>query len=661
VSRSIAYVQRAGAWTLLCAVLVCAWTSAARAQRALSAIAVGSAPPRIDGALGDWRGVTFRTIGDDAEGSLDYALGYDAQALYFGARVYDDALVRSREASPREDALVLTLAMPRPSGAPASSEVWLFAGIPGAQAASAAIGAAGARPARSTAVTIVEGPLPAGKVGYALEARVPWSALEGGAEFLLSRAALRMHDVDGKPGTRPTVHASARAERPSALPPLLCEAGPNAAIDGFLRAKGLSQDSVRHDLFGDAGGDARLERVVLAGTFAVIAGAQVEAGAGYRFHDLPVTMASSVRSAELRDLTGDGKTELLVRLRQQNELGARELFQVIELSGDKPRLLFAAELQKETEHGAVAAELDLGRAQDGKPPAIELRIGSARGLDARSYREQRAPGVEPILLPWGEIERRVYRWDGARFAVTEERPNRAARAASPAGGAAVGRTISAAPARVANAARTVHRQPPGADELVAAFREARGIDPAIKPRFVQHANVAEDGRIESLMLFGKDLLVIGKGYRGGTGYFYYSLPVGEAADIQRVFTGDVTGDRRRELFVRFKQRIGDVEREILLGYTFSGQGVEPIVSVEVRRAQGERSVGNVVALVPAAGHWALRVTPGKARAWDARSYPFVAESSDGYGPLLLPWKDAPVQYHFDGQTLIAGAGAAAKR
>ena len=108
----------------------------------------------------------------------------------------------------------------------------------------------------------------------------------------------------------------------------------------------------------------------------------------------------------------------------------------------------------------------------------------------------------------------------------------------------------------------------------------------------------------------------------------------------------------RELFVRFKQLIGDVQREILLGYTFVGDGVQPVVAVEVRRTQAGRSVGNVVALVPHAGHWALRITPGRAHGWDARSYPFVPESSDDYAPLLLPWKDGAMLYRYDGQQLV---------
>jgi hypothetical protein len=128
-----------------------------------------------------------------------------------------------------------------------------------------------------------------------------------------------------------------------------------------------------------------------------------------------------------------------------------------------------------------------------------------------------------------------------------------------------------------------------------------------------------------------------------------------------MFTGDVTGDGRRELFVRIKQRIGDVQRELLLGFTFRGEGMEQILAVEVRRAQGGRSVGNVVALVPGARTWALRIAPGVARGWDALTYPFVAESTDGYGPLLLPWKDAVQQYRFDGQALVPQSGSIAAR
>jgi hypothetical protein len=189
-------------------------------------------------------------------------------------------------------------------------------------------------------------------------------------------------------------------------------------------------------------------------------------------------------------------------------------------------------------------------------------------------------------------------------------------------------------------------EPPGTDELVAAFVESRGLPKSARPRFVQHANLAEDARIESLMLFGAELLVVGKGFQGGTGYFYFGLPVASPDDVLRLFTADVTGDGRREVFVRIRQRIGDVTRELLLAYTFGAESLQQILGVEVRRAQGSASIGNVVHIVKSGKSWALQIDPGRAEGWSEQSYPFVAESQDTFGPLLLPWRHARALYRY---------------
>jgi hypothetical protein len=79
----------------------------------------------------------------------------------------------------------------------------------------------------------------------------------------------------------------------------------------------------------------------------------------------------------------------------------------------------------------------------------------------------------------------------------------------------------------------------------------------------------------------------------------------------------------------------------------------PILRVEVRRAQGDSAVGNVVDIVRDGKAWALRIAPGVAQGWSAQSYPFASDSSDGVGALLLPWKDHAVRYRFDGTALVA--------
>ncbi|MGD8861508.1 MAG: hypothetical protein PVI30_15980 [Myxococcales bacterium] len=606
---------------------------------------------RVDGDLGEWRGAPFIHLGESDDSALEYALGYDADALYVAARVFDDSFVRTRRPSSREDAVVLTLAMPRAGGRPRVTEVWLFAGVMGEQAATAALGKPGARPRPDGAVKIVEGPLPGDEAGVVVEARIPWARVPGGAEFQIARGAIRLHDVDRKVGARASTVASAELERgrPDSLPALKVEGGAGAALSAFMKHQGIGWGAVRRDLVGNVAGDGRLERVIVAKTFAVIVGPDIQGGTGFHYLDLPVTSAAGVRDARLQDLTGDGRAELVLELQQQNERGRRRLLEVMDVSSPQARKLFALELSKETPDGRVEVDVRIGKAGRGKPPAIDVRIGSARGLDASNFHEGRSADAESILLPWGPVARRVYRWDGQRFGVEreEENPDAADPESQPTPPAPGGGSAPAGPRRTAT-----HAAPPGTDALIAAFRQAQGIDPSARPRFVRHVNVAEDGRHESLMLFGAHLLVVGNGYRGGSGYFYFRLPAKEPDDIQRLFTGDVTGDGRREVFIRFKQMVDDVQREILVGYTFDSSGaMQPILATEVRRARGDDAIGNIVDLVPHRGHWALRIAPGRPRGWDARSYPFVTESSDGYGPLLLPWNDSATTFRWDGTRL----------
>jgi hypothetical protein len=197
----------------------------------------------------------------------------------------------------------------------------------------------------------------------------------------------------------------------------------------------------------------------------------------------------------------------------------------------------------------------------------------------------------------------------------------------------------------------IHMEPPGTDALVAAYKEARGLPPEAQPRFTQHCNLAEDKRIESILLFGPELLIVGDGFAGGAGYFFFGLPVRDGNDVLRVFTGDVTGDGRREIFVRVRQIISDVQREILLAYTYAGGTLAQLLQVEVRRARGGQSIGNLVSLVRTGKHFALQIEPGVAHGWSEADYPYVRDSGDGIGPLLLPWSDGKARYVYDGRAL----------
>lgn len=571
-------VSKSSLWLAGCSVLMAAQLvlshdpSRAHAQShsELSIVPVRPKQIRVDGDLSEWRGARFARIGQEGE-SLRYALGYDDDALYIAARVQDASFIRTAQPSPREDAIVISLVAPQsgarttPTGGErfAISELWLFAGIPGEQAAMALLATVKGKP-RALKATIVEGPLTgAGEhdPGYVLEARLPWDQIPGSTALPLGRGAIRLHDVDDRLGSEPLDVATATGpfER---LPELLFDGGPTVALRAFLADKGLPPDSAQLELFADVIGDPRVERVLIASTYVVVASAQL--AGGFRFLDLPVAMASDVKGVELADENGDGKADIIVAMREQ-----------------------------------------------------------------------------------GVATRRVYTWDGSKIALYVS-PQAAAQPAPIASTKRPAPRGQGAPSREQTSKQPA---PPGMDQLVAAYREARQLDPSVRARFVTHVNVAEDQAPESLMLFDKELLIVGRGFRGGKGFFYFALPIHDGSQAQRMFTVDVTGDGRREVFVRVKELIGDVQREILLGYAISDDGVQPILATEVRRAQGERSIGNVVKVVGKRGAYALQISPGEAKGYTRQSYPFVTEPTDTYGALLLPWLDSKTQYRFDGERL----------
>jgi hypothetical protein len=61
----------------------------------------------------------------------------------------------------------------------------------------------------------------------------------------------------------------------------------------------------------------------------------------------------------------------------------------------------------------------------------------------------------------------------------------------------------------------------------------------------------------------------------------------------------------------------------------------------------------VVRLVRAGRAWQLQIEPGVAQGYTQASYPFVAEQTDQYGPLLLPWRNDAVAYRFESGQLVA--------
>ena len=86
---------------------------------------------------------------------------------------------------------------------------------------------------------------------------------------------------------------------------------------------------------------------------------------------------------------------------------------------------------------------------------------------------------------------------------------------------------------------------------------------------------------EEVAVYGRDLAVVGPGFRGGTGWFSFELPAADPSDVLDVRGVDVTGDARSEVLVRVRQSLGDVQREVLLVFELRGDVFPLLLAREV--------------------------------------------------------------------------------
>jgi hypothetical protein len=290
----------------------------------------------------------------------------------------------------------------------------------------------------------------------------------------------------------------------------------------------------------------------------------------------------------------------------------------------------------------VEATLRVRPGRRGAAATIEVRAGRARGLDASTLREAPSDDAESILLPWGPVRGRDYRWDGNRFARAAETPNPDYRdpAAAPASASSGSSGAAAAPAAPAA---------PAMEDLLEAFRQQRGIHGRSRPTFRAEANVAAGAEPETLHVYGRDLVVVGPGFRSGTGWFHFEIPARDARDVLDVRTAEVTGDAREEILMRVRQTLGDVRREVLLVFQFTPAGFPCLLQRELVREQGANRIENELV----AGGGRIELRPGAARGWDAATYRYPdTPGSDGVEPPLLPWRDRAVTLRYAGGRLV---------
>ena len=440
----------------------------------------------------------------------------------------------------------------------------------------------------------------------------------------------RYHDVDSEARPRAENSPATMQVDPrnlGRLAELSPTGGEHAILERFLQVKDIRGTRPRYDLRGSVCGDRRPERVVVVDRYVVVMGPGYRDANQFDYVELPVQRATDVIDARLRDFTGDGSKELFTRLRQRGEGGTRDLWQLFSFDCRSVEPLFGIEMRKETSDGHVESRIHI-RGGSRRAPTIEVSVGQASGLSASNFRERPSTDAQPILLPWGRVLSRSYRWDGQRFAVVNERANPNAHEERP-------RTTTMA--TTMREPQRTEAPPPTSAQLIAAVRRERRIPRRVRERFATNANLAADRRAERLVVLGKAVVVVGPGFRGGRGYFHYEIQVAEASDIISVSTADLNRDGRHEVLVRARQQLGDITRELLMVHRFArGGGFPRVYTAEIARTQGDNRIENEIRT--RGGR--LEIRPGRARGWSAETWPWAdAGGGEGIDPLLLPWRD----------------------
>ncbi len=606
-------------------------------------------PPKLDGVVKEWhaRSPARETLSGKTDAlGLDVAVQSGDDTLWLAAEVVDPTLTRTGKFGMNEDHVTLTIAFPAGRGVLKAYEVGLWPGIPGS-APGVVKWTAGPNAGQKVAgAKVVENDV---KGGVTLEATIPWSSFPEAATVRVGmRAAFRWHDGDGSAVTGVLGTGPGSVEGPTELPALPI-AAEQAVLEGLLEQKGLSGTKPKIDMYADVAGDDRKERISVFGRFFTICGPGYRSGRQFFWREL----AGEIVSLETKELTAHGKEELIIRRRVPHGASTHELLEVwsIPAKGEEPTTIFAAQIAIASADGKkkVSNAVRLGLKE------IEVTTEPAVGWDAASFEETVAGDVEPILLPWGTVKSGVFKLEGAKFAKASEvaQAGTPAAASSARGANAGGETL---PRDVPTPA--VHKSSDLGKQVLAAYMKDAGIAAGTKPRFDYEVNVDGDAKPERVVLFGRDIVVLGPAFKGGTGYARLSLSqFAEDKDVSELTVRDLTGDGAAELIVRgarhMKAETGEtIDVDGLFVYQVKGGNVARAFAIETGREMSGKRVQGLVQFVPAKGGkgFDIDVRPGVAKGWTKETYPWPQDKPGGaIEPLLLPWGGVPgARYSWNG-------------
>ena len=606
-------------------------------------------PIKIDGILKEWppRSEAKEALSGKTDGlAFGVAVEMDDAKLYVGAEVSDPNLARTAKHGESDDHVSMTLAFPSGRGGLKAYEIGLFPGKPGDSSGGVKWLAGPSKGQDIPGAKLVENDV---KGGFTFEAAIPWSSFAEARTMRVGlRAAFRYHDGDGTTVRGVIGTGQGSVDRPSDLP-ALPTAAEQSVVDGLLGPKNLTGTAPKIDVFADVTGDDRKERISVFGKFFTICGPGYRNGHQFFWREV----AGELTAFETRDVTGNGKEDMIVRRRVTSGGTMHEMIEVWTVErGDEPTTIFTQEIAIVD----ASAKRRITNAVRVSGKEIEISVEPAVGWDATSFREPTA-GEEGILVPWGTVRSRTFKLEKGKFAKSGEVAQ-----AGTAGGAGPGTGTGPAAAGPATTrdlpTPAVAKSSDMGRAVMDAYYKDQGVAAGTKPRFDIEVHVDGDGKPERVALVGRDIVILGPGFKGGSGYARMSLTqFADDKDVSELTARDVTGDGAAELVVRGVRHVttptGDrVDIEALFIYQVKGGAIARVFSVETGREQSGKRIQGLVQFVPSktGKGFDVDVRPGVARGWTEKTYPWPQDKPGGaIEPLLLPWGGVPsLRYAWNG-------------
>jgi hypothetical protein len=193
--------------------------------------------------------------------------------------------------------------------------------------------------------------------------------------------------------------------------------------------RGVKKAAPRFDFVTDVAASEDNERVLVHGKDIVVFGDKFKEGTSYVYTTIGVKEPEHVLDVTARDLTGDGRAEIIVRgvipVKASEQLGGalvtRHALMIYRVTESGISRVFAAETGRSVDDDAILGRVSFVPLSDAI--RIELGRGRAVGWSEKSYPfpQDTLPyqGLEPLLLPWTDLPERTYVFAGERFELVE--------------------------------------------------------------------------------------------------------------------------------------------------------------------------------------------------------------------------------------------------